>query len=135
MTFLESGAAAFGRGGRLPRLCARPSDILERQFRATPYPHEDVGWIIANAGEEVCMFSSDFPHIEGGRNPLKRFGESLEGVGETARQRFWRDNFIDLMGAGLPADLHDIPVRTAAWARLRTTRPGGRSARRPTGRR
>ncbi|MCA6318826.1 MAG: amidohydrolase, partial [Phenylobacterium sp.] len=50
----------------------------------------------------------------GGRNPLKRFGESLEGVGETARQRFWRDNFIDLMGAGLPADLHDTPGLQAA---------------------
>lgn len=114
MKFMDSGAAAFGREERLQRLSARPSEILQRQFRATPYPHEDVAWIIANAGEEVCMFSSDFPHIEGGRNPLKRFGESLEGVRESARRRFWRDNFIDLMGAGLPADLHDIPARTAA---------------------
>ena len=114
MKFMDSGAAALGREERLQRLSARPSEILQRQFRATPYPHEDVAWIIANAGEEVCMFSSDFPHIEGGRNPLKRFGESLEGVGETARQRFWRDNFIDLMGAGLPADLHDTPGLQAA---------------------
>ena len=114
MKFMDSGAAAFGREERLQRLSARPSEILQRQFRVTPYPHEDVAWIIANTGEEVCMFSSDFPHIEGGRNPLKRFGESLEGVSESARRRFWRDNFIDLMGAGLPADLHDIPARTAA---------------------
>jgi predicted TIM-barrel fold metal-dependent hydrolase len=114
MKFMDSGAAAFGREERLQRLSARPSEILQRQFRVTPYPHEDVAWIIANTGEEVCMFSSDFPHIEGGRNPLKRFGESLEGVSETARRRFWRDNFIDLMGAGLPADLHDIQARTAA---------------------
>ena len=27
-----------------------------------------------------CLFSSDFPHVEGGRNPLKRFNDSLEGV-------------------------------------------------------
>ncbi|MFM1959721.1 MAG: hypothetical protein RL588_1238 [Pseudomonadota bacterium] len=114
MKFMDSGAAAFGREERLQRLSARPSEILQRQFRATPYPHEDVAWIIANAGEEVCMFSSDFPHIEGGRNPLKRFGESLEGVRESARRRFWRDNFIDLMGAGLPADLHDLPGLEAA---------------------
>jgi hypothetical protein len=60
------------------------------------------------------LFSSDIPHIEGGRNPLKRFGESLEGVGESARRRFWRDNFIDLMGAGLPAELHDVPGLQAA---------------------
>jgi predicted TIM-barrel fold metal-dependent hydrolase len=114
MKFMDSGAAAFGREERLQRLSARPSEILQRQFRATPYPHEDVAWIIANAGEDVCLFSSDFPHIEGGRNPLKRFGESLEGVGESARRRFWRDNFIDLMGAGLPAELHDVPGLQAA---------------------
>ncbi|MFM8376397.1 MAG: amidohydrolase family protein [Phenylobacterium sp.] len=114
MKFMDSGAAAFGREERLQRLSARPSEILQRQFRATPYPHEDVAWIIANAGETVCMFSSDFPHVEGGRNPLKRFGESLEGVSDQARRRFWRDNFIDLMGEGLPADLHDAPGLAAA---------------------
>jgi hypothetical protein len=35
-------------------------------------------------------------------------------VSETARRRFWRDNFIDLMGEGLPADLHDAPGLAAA---------------------
>lgn len=114
MKFMDSGAAAFGREERLQRLSARPSEILRRQFRATPYPHEDVAWIIENAGEEVCMFSSDFPHIEGGRNPLKRFGEALEGVSEASRRRFWRDNFIDLMGEGLPVELHDLPGLEAA---------------------
>jgi predicted TIM-barrel fold metal-dependent hydrolase len=111
---MDSGAAAFGREERLQRLSARPSEILRRQFRATPYPHEDVAWIIENAGEEVCMFSSDFPHIEGGRNPLKRFGEALEGVPEASHRRFWRDNFIDLMGEGLPVELHDLPGLEAA---------------------
>jgi len=52
--------------------------------------------------------------VEGGRSPLKRFGESLEGVTDQARRRFWRDNFIDLMGEGLPADLHDAPGLAAA---------------------
>jgi len=52
--------------------------------------------------------------VEGGRNPLKRFNESLEGVGETARRRFYRDNFIDLMGAGLAPELHDLPALVAA---------------------
>jgi predicted TIM-barrel fold metal-dependent hydrolase len=66
--------------------------------RVTPYPHEDAGWIIANAGEEICMFSSDYPHIEGGRNPLKRFDASLDGVGAEAVTRFYSSNFLDLMG-------------------------------------
>lgn len=114
MRFLDSGAAAFGREERLQRLSARPSEILRRQLRVTPYPHEDVAWIIENAGEETCLFSSDFPHIEGGRNPLKRFGESLAGVSDAAQRRFYRDNFIDLMGKGLDPALHDVAELAAA---------------------
>lgn len=115
MRFLDSGWAAFRKGEeRLQRLSAPPSEILRRQLRVTPYPHEDTGWIVANSGEEMCLFSSDYPHIEGGRNPLKRFNEALEGVSEQARRRFYRDNFIDLMGAGLAADLHDSPALMAA---------------------
>jgi predicted TIM-barrel fold metal-dependent hydrolase len=114
MHFLDSGVAAFGKEERLQKLSGKPSEILRRQFRATPYPHEDTGWIIANSGEEMLLFSSDFPHVEGGRNPLKRFNDSLAGVSETARRRFFRDNFIDLMGAGLDPALHDLPELRAA---------------------
>lgn len=114
MQFMDSGALAFHREERIQRLSAKPSEILKRQFFATPYPHENVGWIIANVGEDMCLFSSDFPHVEGGRNPLKRFSESLEGVSAAGRRKFFRDNFITLMGAGLAADLHDIPGLAAA---------------------
>ena len=110
MRFMDSGAAAFKKGeDRLKNLSALPSEIVRRQFRVTPYPHEPTGWIIENTGPEVCLFSSDFPHIEGGRNPLKRFDESLTGVCEADQQRFYRDNFIDLMGEGLDRSLHDHP--------------------------
>jgi predicted TIM-barrel fold metal-dependent hydrolase len=114
MHFLDSGVAAFGKEERLQTLSGKPSEILRRQFRATPYPHEDARWIIENSGEEMCMFSSDFPHVEGGRNPLKRFNDSLAGVAEGARRKFFRDNFIDLMGAGLDPALHDLPELRAA---------------------
>lgn len=110
MRFMDSGAAAFMKGeDRLKKLSATPSEIVRRQFRVTPYPHEPTGWIVENSGPEVCLFSSDFPHVEGGRNPLKRFGESLEGISEANQRRFYRDNFIDLMGAGLDQSLHDHP--------------------------
>jgi predicted TIM-barrel fold metal-dependent hydrolase len=114
MQFLDSGTAAFGKEARLQKLSARPSEILRRQFRATPYPHENTRWIIENTAPEMLMFSSDFPHVEGGRNPLKRFNDSLEGVSETDRRRFFRDNFIDLLGAGLDPALHDLPELQAA---------------------
>jgi predicted TIM-barrel fold metal-dependent hydrolase len=114
MHFLDSGVAAFGKEERLQKLSAKPSEILRRQFRATPYPHEDTRWIIENSGEEMCLFSSDFPHVEGGRNPLKRFNDSLEGLSDRTRRRFFRDNFIDLLGAGLDPALHDVQARQAA---------------------
>lgn len=114
MRFLDSGCAAFGREERLQKLSARPSEILRRQLRVTPYPHEDVRWIMENSGEEMVLFSSDFPHVEGGRNPLKRFNDSLAGASEPAKRRFYRDNFIDLMGKGLDPALHDAPSLAAA---------------------
>jgi predicted TIM-barrel fold metal-dependent hydrolase len=106
MRFLDSAAGAFVKNEeRLQKLSAKPSEIVRRQFRATPYPHEDAGWIIANAGEEIALFSSDYPHVEGGRNPLKRFDESLLDAPEGAKNRFYSDNFIDLMGEGLAEEL------------------------------
>lgn len=92
---------------RLRALSARPSEIARRQFRVTPYPTEDVAWIIAHSAPEMCMFSSDYPHVEGGRNPLKRFRESLNAgnVSQNAVDGFFRDNFVDMMGEGLAPDL------------------------------
>jgi uncharacterized protein len=106
MRSLDSAADAFRRNEeRLQRLSAAPSEIVRRQVRVTPYPHEDAGWIIEQAGEEVCLFSTDYPHVEGGRNPLGRFERSLAHTGATARRRFYCDNFEDLMGAALPTSL------------------------------
>jgi predicted TIM-barrel fold metal-dependent hydrolase len=106
MRNMDSAAQAFVRNEeRLQKLSMKPSEFVKRQVRVTPYPHEDAGWIIAHAGEEVCLFSSDYPHVEGGRNPLKRFNDSLAGVSPRAVDRFYCDNFIDLMGEGLAPDL------------------------------
>jgi uncharacterized protein len=114
MRAMDSAAHAFMRNEtRLQQLSAKPSELVQRQLRVTPYPHEDAGWIVANAGDEVCLFSSDYPHVEGGRAPLKRFDESLQGCSASARQRFYADNFIDLMGAGLAPELRQ-PVQLAA---------------------
>jgi uncharacterized protein len=106
MRFMDSAHQAFYKNEeRLHKLTAPPSEIVRRQVRVTPYPHEDTGWIIANAGQEICLFSSDYPHVEGGRNPLKRFNDALGGCSQDAVDRFYFENFIDLMGEGLAEDL------------------------------
>ena len=102
MRFMDSSFDAFRKGEeRLQNLSMRPSEFVKRQIRVTPYPAEDAGWIIANSGDSVCLFSSDYPHVEGGRNPIRRFEESLCETSEEAKQRFYYDNFVDLMGNGL----------------------------------
>ncbi|MGH9138758.1 MAG: amidohydrolase family protein [Acidimicrobiales bacterium] len=102
MRQLESAFEAFVRHEeRLRKLSLRPSEYVRRQVRATPYPTEDVGWIIEQAGPEVCLFSSDYPHVEGGRKPIERFEASLDGASDDVRQAFYCDNFVDLMGAAL----------------------------------
>ncbi|MEM6999750.1 MAG: amidohydrolase family protein [Pseudomonadota bacterium] len=106
MRNLDSAAHAFIKNEeRLQKLSAKPSEIARRQLRVTPYPHEDAGWIIQNTAEEMCLFSTDYPHVEGGRNPLKRFSQTLEGVDQPAQEAFYAGNFIDMMGAGLAPEL------------------------------
>jgi len=114
MRNLDGAAMAFAKNEeRLQKLSLKPSEFVQRQVRVTPYPHEDVGWLIANAGEEIFLFSSDYPHVEGGRNPLKRFNDSLASSSARAIDRFYSDNFIDLMGEGLAEDLR-YPKHIAA---------------------
>jgi predicted TIM-barrel fold metal-dependent hydrolase len=99
---MEAAFEAFVRHeDRLRSLSLRPTEYVRRQVRFTPYPTEDVGWIVEQGGPELCMFSSDYPHVEGGRRPLERFEASLEGTDEVAKRRFYCDNFVDLMGSAV----------------------------------
>ena len=104
--YMESAFEAFRkREERLQNLVLRPAEYVRRQIRATPYPAEDVGWTIENSFDEVCLFSSDYPHVEGGRRPIQRFEANLTNLSEVQKQRFYFDNFVDLMGEGLRAPL------------------------------
>ncbi len=47
------------------------------------------------------MFSTDYPHVEGGRNPLKRFANTTRDTAGPDLERFYRLNFEDLMGPQL----------------------------------
>jgi predicted TIM-barrel fold metal-dependent hydrolase len=96
---LESAFEAFARHEeRLQALTLRPTEYVRRQIRFTPYPTEDVGWIVEQGGEELVLFSSDYPHVEGGRRPVERFEASLGDASNEVRDRFYRDNFEFLIG-------------------------------------
>ncbi len=96
---LEIVKDTFGRTeSRIRELPLLPIDYVRRQIRVTPYPTEDVGRLVERCGPELFMFSSDYPHVEGGRNPLKRFEASLAGRSESEKDAFYAGNFARLMG-------------------------------------
>jgi len=75
-----------------------PREYIERQVWFTPFPGEPVGDIIDQCGPDLLLFSSDYPHPEGTRDPLGRFEATMEDVSGPARERFYSGNFADLMG-------------------------------------
>jgi predicted TIM-barrel fold metal-dependent hydrolase len=69
-----------------------PSEQAAAQLRFTPYPFEDVGWLCSQSDPSLYLFSSDYPHAEGGRDPLGRFDRSLAALDDTAAASFYADN-------------------------------------------
>lgn len=78
----------------------KASDYVHRQLWFTPFPTEPVGWLIEQSGDDLFLFSSDYPHPEGGRDPLARFEASLAGVSPMAQERFYSGNFAEMMQIG-----------------------------------
>ena len=100
MKQLDSAFEAFGRHEeRLQNLSLKPSEYIERQVRVTPYPTEPTDWVIEQAGPNIFMFSSDYPHVEGGRNPMGRFEKATSQFNESEKDKFFRANFEELMGS------------------------------------
>ena len=102
--FVRAGLPSSWRNARRPS-GPHNQPSVERQIRVTPYPTEDVGWITEQVGPEICLFSTDYPHVEGGRKPYERFERSLGDASEATRDRFYARNFVDLMGDALPPEL------------------------------
>jgi predicted TIM-barrel fold metal-dependent hydrolase len=76
----------------------KASEYIRRQVKFTPFPTEPVGWLIEQAGPELFLFSSDYPHPEGGRDPIARFESTLGELPEESRERFYSGNFVEMMG-------------------------------------
>jgi predicted TIM-barrel fold metal-dependent hydrolase len=53
-------------------------------------------------GENLFMFSSDYPHPEGTKDPVARFESTMTELDETFRDRFYADNFAELYRGRVP---------------------------------
>ena len=82
----------------LQALPMQASDYIRRQVKFTPFPKEDVRWITDNIGPDLLMFSTDYPHLEGGHDPLKNFSTNLAGQPEDVLDKFYTANFARAHG-------------------------------------
>ncbi len=96
---LDHALRAFSRfEPALKELSLLPSEYLRRQVRFTPFPFEDTAWLLEECGPDLFMFSTDYPHPEGGRHPFESFEDAVAGFDDAARERFFWRNGAELLG-------------------------------------
>lgn len=83
---------------RLATFDRMPSEQAADQLRFTPYPFEDVGWLCTQAAAALFVYSSDYPHAEGGRDPLGRFERSLRGSPPATEVSFFAESAAAWLG-------------------------------------
>jgi predicted TIM-barrel fold metal-dependent hydrolase len=71
-----------------------PTQQITEQLAFTPFVYEPVGDLIDQSSEDLYLFSTDYPHVEGGRNPIGRFESSLGERAEAVREKFYAENFL-----------------------------------------
>ena len=94
MTRLDMALRFFSKSDPLlQELSLQPSEYMRRQIRVTPFAGEDVGALIRETGPELYLFSSDYPHPEGTKDPIGKFERTMEGISEADKRAFYSDNF------------------------------------------
>lgn len=83
---------------RLGEFERTPSEQAAAQLRFTPYPFEDVGWMCAQSDPSLYLFSSDYPHAEGGRDPIGRFDKALASASVDVQTSFYATSASSWLG-------------------------------------
>jgi predicted TIM-barrel fold metal-dependent hydrolase len=86
----------YGRVDETLKFERKPSEQLTEQMGFTPFPVEDVGVLIGESSPDLYLFSSDYPHVEGGRDPIGKFEQSIGGLSESVKTKFYTENFLRL---------------------------------------
>ncbi len=95
LTRLDWVAKHWGRTDKtLAGFARTPTQQLTEQMAFTPFVFEEVGDFIDQSNPDLYLFSSDYPHIEGGRNPVARFESALGDRSAAVRDKFYEENFL-----------------------------------------
>lgn len=79
---------------RLKGFTRRPSEQIREQMAFTPFVFEDVSRLIDHSNDDLYLFSSDYPHTEGGRDPIARFESCMQNVSRESVDKFNSQNFL-----------------------------------------
>jgi len=93
---LDDITKIYSRVDESIRFDRKPSEQLTQQMGFTPFPHEDVSKLIDISNDELYLFSSDYPHVEGGRDPIRKFEKHLADRSEKNKSNFYAENFLRL---------------------------------------
>jgi uncharacterized protein len=87
------------------RLPMKASEYIRDRVKFAPVPGnpENWHWVMdsIDGGEHMLMFNSDYPHSEGGVDPIANFELELVKFGDRAdevRELFYSQNFMDVFG-------------------------------------
>ena len=95
---LEWSAAIWKKEPELGSLSRTPTAIVSEHLAFTPYVYEDVGELIRESHAGLYLFSSDYPHHEGSKNPIERFEGFLDGASDDDKSKFYSENFERIFG-------------------------------------
>lgn len=71
----------------------KPSEYVRRNVRIPPLWNEDLPRMIERYGlEEVYCFGSDYPHLEGSKDPFGKFQRHLDKLPRDYHRRFFIEN-------------------------------------------
>lgn len=93
---LDDVCRIFGRHDKTVRFDRTPTEQLTSQMAFTPMANENVAQMVAQSSPDLYLFSSDYPHIEGTRDPIGRFERTLADADEEIKSKFYADNFLRL---------------------------------------
>ena len=94
---LDHAVAIWSRSEpQLAKMKRTPCEQITAQMRFTPYPFEDVSQLVSESSADLYLFSTDYPHAEGGRDPIGRFSKTTASLSEADRHKFFAANFTTL---------------------------------------
>ncbi|MHB8680992.1 MAG: amidohydrolase family protein [Acidimicrobiales bacterium] len=86
-------------GKPLRELALRPSEYIRRQVRVAVFCYEGPKRLIGELGEDMLMFSSDYPHAEGIARPVEDYERITGPLEPGAADRLYAGNLEWLVGA------------------------------------